>query len=156
DEEAEDPVTLRERSDPPAVVVADANRDELGEPGSGFVEDTERPVAGVDEIDRGLRDALQPARQLEVHRDRTDRIEQLLEPPRSGQVGHESTLDAATRRSRPKCGRGLAKSGTSTLSSVFIRADDRREGPSTSRRMSCSTPWLCPSTAGRRHRYRYG
>ena len=48
------------------LVVVDAHRDELGQPGVGLVEHSERAVAGVDELGRRLRDAPEDDRQIQL------------------------------------------------------------------------------------------
>ena len=88
DEQPEDAVALGQVTDRPAGLVVDADGDELREARARLVEDAERAVAGVDQVDRGLDDALQHRGQVEVAADREHRVEQLAEAAGTRVVAH--------------------------------------------------------------------
>jgi hypothetical protein len=80
DELAEQALPFREV---PHSCPCDLVQPDVDEPrdAAGRAEHAERPVPGVDEVDRGLHDASQGGLQLETRGDRENRVEQALHPP---------------------------------------------------------------------------
>ena len=68
------------------AVVADC--DELRQPGARLVEHADGAVAGVDQVDGGLHDALQHGGQVEVAAHREDGVEQLAEAAGARVLAH--------------------------------------------------------------------
>ena len=79
DQQAEQAVSLGPVVDPLDLVLAQADRDELGQP-PVVADDAQRPVGRVDEPDRGLHDAPQGGLQVQARADGDDRLEQPAHP----------------------------------------------------------------------------
>jgi hypothetical protein len=95
DEQPQDAVALGQVTDGGMSLLVDADRDELRQPRSFVVEDSQRAVASVDEVDGGLHDALQHGGQVEVAAHREHGVEKLAEA-----AGTCEPADASFRLSR--------------------------------------------------------
>ncbi len=76
-------MALGELADRLSVLVVDADGDELRQSCARLVEHTERPIAGVDEIDGTRHDAPEHRWHVEVRTDRDDGVEQLVQALRT-------------------------------------------------------------------------
>jgi hypothetical protein len=85
DQQAEQAAPLRPVMDPGDLVLAQPDRDELGQPLAlvtrvAFPDDAQRPVAGVHQADRGLDHPPQGGLQVQAGADGHDRLEQAAHP----------------------------------------------------------------------------
>src|SRR5581483_11470671 len=83
--------------------VGQADRDELSQLASSLVEDSEGAVAGVDEVDGRLDDALEHGRQLEVTADGHHGVEELAEPLGPGLLGARARVVGIGQSPAPGC-----------------------------------------------------
>ena len=91
DQQAEQAASLGPVVDPRDLVLAQADRDELGQP-LVLTDDAQRPVGRVDEPDRGLHDAPQGGFQVQARADGDDRFEQAAHPVPGRQHGLQPPL----------------------------------------------------------------
>jgi hypothetical protein len=82
DQQAEQAASFGPVVDPGDLVLAQAHRDELGQPLAlvPLADDAERAVGRVDQADRGLDDPPEGGLQVQAGADRDDRLEQPAHP----------------------------------------------------------------------------
>ena len=98
DEDPEDAVAAGHRADRRALVVVQADGQELGELRMLFVQHPERPVAGVDQVGRGFDDALQHRGQIQLGADREHRVEQPTQLAGAGEAFHAHSVGSPALR----------------------------------------------------------
>ena len=99
DQQPEDAVALGTGSDAGRLVLAEADRDELPQPGPRLVQHPQRRVAGVDQLRTDLGDAPQRVGEGLLGSDRHHRVEQPQQLLRAGEleaVGHHRMLRPAS------------------------------------------------------------
>ena len=77
--------------DPADLVLAQADRDELGQP-PVLADDAQRPVRRVHQLDRGLDDPPERGLQVQARADGDDRLEQAAHPVPGHQHGLQPAL----------------------------------------------------------------